>query len=144
MHRPLRIRSLNIGQFHLCAMTAALALGTITTVSAGEVYQWKDAKGVTHYSQTPPAQGKFQARSIYQRQPAVDGQTVAATPTESPQCTTARNNIDLIQSGAKLKMDSDGDGKPDRDLSDTDREKQLQIAQTVARVNCNASTAKAP
>ena len=134
MHRPLRISLL----------AAALTLATVTTVSAAEVYQWKDANGVTHYSQTPPAQGKFQARSIYQRQPAVGSQAVAAAPTESPQCTTARNNIDLIQSGAKLKMDSDGDGKPDRDLSDSDREKQLQIAQTVARVNCSPSTAKAP
>jgi hypothetical protein len=134
MHRPLRIR----------LITATLALATITTVSAAEVYQWKDAKGVTHYSQTPPAQGKFQSRSIYQRQPPVDNQTVAATPTESPQCTTARNNIDLLQSGAKLKMDSDGDGKPDRDLSDSDREQQLKIAQTISRVNCSPGTAKAP
>ena len=47
-------------------------------------------------------------------------------------------------SGAKLQMDSDGDGKPDRDLSDSDREKQLQIAQTVSRVNCSPSTAKTP
>ena len=138
MYSPLRIRSLCIG------LIATLALGAVTTVSAGDVYQWKDAKGVTHYSQTPPAQGKFQSRTMYQRQPAVVNETTAAAPTESPQCTTARNNIDLIQSGAKLKMDSDGDGKPDRDLSDSDREKQLQIAQTVARVNCNASTAKAP
>ena len=138
MHRPLRLRPLYIG------LIATLALGAVTTVSAGEVYQWMDAKGVTHFSQTPPTQGKFQARSIYQRQPAVANQTTAAAPAESPQCTTARNNIDLIQSGAKLKMDSDGDGKPDRDLSDSDREKQLQIAQTVARVNCNPSTAKAP
>ena len=138
MHRPLRIRPLYI------ALIVTLALGTVTTVFAGEVYQWKDAKGVTHYSQTPPSQGKFQARSIYQRQPAAGGQTAVAAPAESPQCTTARNNIDLIQSGAKLKMDSDGDGKPDRDLSDSDRDKQLQIAQTVARVNCNPSTAKVP
>ncbi len=134
MNRPLRI----------ALIASALALGAAPAVFAGEVYQWKDANGVTHYSQTPPPQGKFQARSIYQRQPAAPGQTVAAAPTESPQCTTARKNIELLMSGAKLQMDSDGDGKPDRDLTDSDRDKQLQIAQTVSRVNCAPGTAKAP
>lgn len=123
---------------------AVLALALAPAAYANEVYQWKDANGVTHYSQTPPAQGKFQARSIYQRQTEAQGQTAAAAPAESPQCATARKNIDLLQSGAKLQMDSDGDGKPDRDLSDTDRDKQLQIAQTVARVNCAPTAAPAP
>jgi hypothetical protein len=134
MNRPLRI----------ALIASALLLGVAPAVFAGEVYQWKDANGVTHYSQTPPPQGKFQARSIYQRQTAAPGQTVDSAPVESPQCTTARKNIELLMSGAKLQMDSDGDGKADRDLSDSDRDKQLQIAQTVSRVNCGASTAKAP
>ena len=122
-----------------------LLLLVSATATAGPLYKWKDANGVTHYSQTPPAQGKFQARSIYQRERATDDQAAATdAPAESPQCTTARKNIDLLMSGAKLQMDSDGDGKPDRDLSDSDREKQLQIAQTVSRVNCSPSTAKAP
>jgi hypothetical protein len=134
MHRALRVS----------LIASALVLGAAPAAFAGEVYQWKDANGVTHYSQTPPPQGKFQARSIYQRQPVVEGQTASAAPAESTQCTTARKNIELLQSGAKLQMDSDGDGKADRDLSDNDRDKQLQIAQTVSRVNCSPSTAKAP
>ena len=130
----------------------AVAIALLLVAAPGlaqqqRVYQWKDANGVTHYSQTPPPQGKFQSRSIYHREPAADGQPAAAGESvESPQCVTARKNIDLLMSGAKLQMDSDGDGKPDRDLSDTDREKQLQIAQTVSRVNCTpgTATAKAP
>jgi Domain of unknown function (DUF4124) len=135
MHRALRVS----------LIASALAIGVAPAAFAsGEVYQWKDANGVTHYSQTPPQQGKFQSRSIYHRQPVTDGQTATAVQTESPQCTTARKNIELLQSGAKLKVDSDGDGKPDRDLDDSDRDKQLQIAQTISRVNCSPSTAKAP
>jgi hypothetical protein len=135
MHRALRVS----------LILSALALGAPHAAFAGEVYQWKDANGVNHYSQTPPQQGKFQARSIYHRERAADGQpTASAAATESPQCATARKNIELLQSGAKLKVDSDGDGKPDRDLSDNDRNKQLQIAQTISRVNCSPSTAKAP
>lgn len=129
----------------LAALVATLALGAAPTVFAGEVYQWKDANGVTHYSQTPPPQGKFAARSIYHREQAADGQPVAApASTESKQCTTARGNIELLQSGAKLQLDSDGDGKADKDLDDSARAEQLRIAQTVARVNCSPSTAKAP
>ena len=55
-----------------------------------------------------------------------------------------RGNIELLQSGAKLQLDSDGDGKADKDLDDSARAEQLRIAQTVARVNCSPSTAKAP
>lgn len=124
--------------------TAVLALGTAPAAFADELYQWKDANGVTHYSQTPPAQGKYQARSIYHREQAIDAGTPTAAPVESSQCTTARKNIELLQSGSRLQMDSDGDGKADRDLSDNEREKQLQIAQTVARVNCSSTAAKAP
>lgn len=129
----------------LTALVATLALSAAPTVFAGEVYQWKDANGVTHYSQTPPPQGKFAARSIYHREQATDGQPATeAAPTESKQCLTARGNIELLQSGAKLQLDSDGDGKADKDLDDSARAEQLRIAQTVARVNCSPSTAKAP
>lgn len=129
----------------LTALVAALALSAAPTVFAGEVYQWKDANGVTHYSQTPPTQGKFAARSIYHREQAAEGQPATeAAPTESKQCITARGNIELLQSGAKLQLDSDGDGKADKDLDDSARAEQLRIAQTVARVNCSSSTAKAP
>lgn len=129
----------------LTALVATLALSAAPTAFAGEVYQWKDANGVTHYSQTPPPQGKFAARSIYHREQAAEGQpTAQAAPTESKQCLTARGNIELLQSGAKLQLDSDGDGKADKDLDDSARAEQLRIAQTVARVNCSPTTAKAP
>ena len=138
MNRALLIAPLTV-------LAAALALGAAPAAFAGEVYQWKDANGVTHYSQTPPSQGKFAARSIYHREQAAEGQPAEAAPTESRQCITARGNIELLQSGTKLQLDSDGDGKADKDLDDSARAEQLRIAQTVARVNCSpTSTAKAP
>ncbi len=138
MNRALLIAPLSV-------LVATLALSAAPTVFAGEVYQWKDANGVTHYSQTPPQQGKFAARSIYHREQAAEGQPATeAASTESKQCLTARGNIELLQSGAKLQLDSDGDGKADKDLDDSARAEQLRIAQTVARVNCSPSTAKAP
>ena len=103
---------------------------------AGDVYQWKDANGVTHYSQTPPTQGKYQMRTISQREGTAPAQAAPASQQQSPQCATALRNIELLQSGSRLQMDSNGDGQADHDLSDDDRQKQLDIAQTVARVNC--------
>jgi Domain of unknown function (DUF4124) len=137
MNRALRIAPLTI-------LAAVLTLCAAPAAFAGEVYQWKDANGVTHYSQTPPPQGKYAARSIYHREPVADNQAAPAAPAESQQCLTARGNIELLQSGAKLRLDSDGDGKADKDLDDSERAEQLRIAQTVARVNCSRSTAKAP
>ena len=118
--------------------TALLAASVLAaaTASAGEVYQWKDANGVTHYSQTPPAQGKFQQRSITQHVSAAAPAQPTAERTVSPQCATAQRNIELLQGGSRLQVDSNGDGQPDGDLDDADRQKQLEIAQTVARVNC--------
>lgn len=118
--------------------TALLAASVLAaaTASAGEVYQWKDASGVTHYSQTPPAQGKFQQRTITQRVSAAAPAQPTAERTVSPQCATAQRNIELLQGGSRLQVDSNGDGQPDGDLDDADRQKQLEIAQTVARVNC--------
>ncbi|MET0756202.1 MAG: DUF4124 domain-containing protein, partial [Pseudoxanthomonas sp.] len=31
--------------------------GACTTALAGKVYQWRDAKGVTHFSDSPPPGG---------------------------------------------------------------------------------------
>lgn len=117
------------------ALLAASALAA-ATASAGEVYQWKDANGVTHYSQTPPAQGKFQQRTITQHVSAAAPAQPTAERAVSPQCATAQRNIELLQGGSRLQVDSNGDGQPDGDLDDADRQKQLEIAQTVARVNC--------
>ena len=118
--------------------TALLAASVLAaaTASAGEVYQWKDANGVTHYSQTPPAQGKFQQRTITQHVSAAAPAQPTAERAVSPQCATAQRNIELLQGGSRLQVDSNGDGQPDGDLDDADRQKQLEIAQTVARVNC--------
>ncbi|WP_412159617.1 DUF4124 domain-containing protein, partial [Pantoea sp. SIMBA_079] len=36
-----------------CLVVALLAVAALP-LAASEVYSWKDARGVTHYSQTPP------------------------------------------------------------------------------------------
>lgn len=115
-----------------------LGLGPVFDTTAGEVYQWKDANGVTHYSQTPPPSGTFKARTINQRPAASAAGDAEATP-ESQQCASARLNVQLLESGQKLLIDTDNDGKGDRELDEKDRAQQLQLARMVLRVNCQAS-----
>lgn len=127
----------------LLAATAALAF--TADVSAGEVYQWTDANGVTQYSQTPPPNGSAKYRVITHRQPQAQTPAAAAAP-EDPQCGVARANIALIEGGGRVQRDSNGDGVPDRDLSQTERDSQLQLARMVLRANCTppAEPAAAP
>ena len=123
------------------ALTTALlatALGLVATAaSAGEIYQWKDANGVTHYSETPPPKGQYVQRSIRDRgaRPAAPA-AQAAAPTDNPQCADARNNIALLQSGQALQVDANGDGKPDRLIDDAERKAQLEMARIVERNSC--------
>lgn len=103
---------------------------------AQDLYQWKDANGVTHYSQTPPASGNYSERTESGRSPARPVETAAAKPAEPPQCATSRANIALLESGNPVQQDTDGDGKPDKTLDDTERANQLDLARALLKANC--------
>jgi len=123
----------------------SLLLAT-AAASAGELYQWKDANGVTHYSQTPPSSGNYTERTESGRDvapPSADAGAKAEKPAESPQCTTARSNIALLESESPVRQDSDGDGEPDKTLDDTERANQLELARALLKANCADSAAAA-
>ncbi len=123
--------------FGLSLLLAAAA------VSAGELYQWKDANGITHYSQTPPAKGNYTERTESGRGPARPVEAAAAQPAESPQCAQSRANILLLESKSPVQQDTDGDGKPDRTLDDTERANQLNLARALLKANCPGGDATA-
>lgn len=122
------------------ALAAVLASG-IAPATAQTVYKWKDARGVTHYSERPPASGDYSTRDEV-RDPVA---TAAAAPGEAsgqagpdPRCTTARNNLATLQGQNAVQMDSDGDGKPDKTLSDAERASQIELARsTLKAYNCS-------
>lgn len=132
------------------AFGAALALAGLSVghaqQAASEVYQWKDANGVTHYSQTPPEKGTYTQRVIAQNgsaapvaQTAASGTTATtadAAASANPQCTTARKNIAALEGKLAVQQDSDGDGKPDKTLSDAERASQLEFAQAAVKAYC--------
>jgi hypothetical protein len=138
-------------------MTGLVVACTCLSASAGDVYQWKDAKGITHYSNTPPANGTYKTRVVHADDtpapaPAPANTTAAASatpapapaaapaaeakPGEDPGCAIARKDVELLQAQAPVLMDSDGDGKPDKILSDEDRAKHLQVAQSALKGRC--------
>ena len=117
--------------------TGLIAACACATVVAGDIYQWKDAKGVTHYGSVPPATGAYKVRTLNGTDPAPP---VAAKSAENPACAIARKNVELLQGKAAIQVDSDGDGKPDKTLTDADRTNQMALAQSTLKVNCAQAT----
>lgn len=96
------------------------------------VYKWKDARGVTQYSDTPPAHLRYS-------QVRPDAPPPAATPSPvlDPRCATARANIAALRSGrSDLQLDTDRDGTPDTPLPEAERADQLRMAEASARAFC--------
>ena len=113
---------------------SALLLLASATASAGNVYKWKDAHGVTQYSEKPPTGQNYEARQVQQRDPAP--REAAAAPAENSDCTTARGNIVLLDGPGKVMQDTDGDGKADTALTDAQRSAQRTLAEAAIQAYC--------
>jgi hypothetical protein len=131
-HLVVKKRALTLG---------LLALAVCATANAGDVYQWKDAHGITQYSSTPPATGAYRTRSIHNDQVDLVGAKPSAKSTENPSCDIARKNMALLQGKEAVQIDSNGDGKPDKTLSADDRANQMQLAQATVKVTCATAVA---
>ena len=127
----------------LHALLAVLLPSALAAAHAGELYQWKDARGVTHYSQNPPPAGAYKVRKVGSRPGNIAPPAAAtAAPAESAQCSTARKNLELLAGTQSVQVDSDGDGKPDRTLSDADRANQRELIQATLKANCSVAAGK--
>ena len=104
------------------------------------MYQWKDAKGVTHYSDAPPpGQKGVKNREVEDAAPAAP-QQVALTPEEA-NCATARKNLERLKGDQPVGLDANGDGKPDTQMSAEERTKQVQRTEWVLANHCKTSAA---
>ena len=124
-------------------LTAAISLMVIACMSSGtalaqqKVYQWKDAKGRTHYSSAPPASGTFTVRGV-KAGPATPppATTASATKPEAAQCKQAKGNLEILRGNANVRIDSDGDGQPDRLLNPDEHAAQVKLAESIIGVSC--------
>jgi hypothetical protein len=121
-------------------------------LAAQQVYKWKDAAGVTHFTSDPPPDRQYEAREVdhHQSTPQAadadagrDPGAPAPAAAEDPGCATARNNLKLLAGEGPLSMDSDGSGKPTV-LSDADRVRQRNLAQAIIDAKCRGNAAGAP
>lgn len=143
---PRSVRPL-IASVGACAAVALLlAAGPLP---AQTVYTWKDAKGVTHYSDTPPPDGTYSDRQVKAPTPATPtAPAAAATPAtatarndkppmaDDAVCAQARQNLANLQGEAPVGPDNDGDGKPDSTLGAEERAKQRDLAQAAIAAKC--------
>ena len=135
--------------------TAVSLLLLAATAHAQTVYTWKDAKGVTHYSDAPPKQAKATVRTVsVQPAPAaapaaakMQSGTAAETASSAARtaneaagqarCAQARANLTALQGSAPVGLDADRDGKPDSTLSADDRAKQVASMQATIQRDCS-------
>lgn len=122
---------------------AAAGLLAVSAVQGGEVYQWKDASGVTHYSQTPPPQGSYQQRVLGGDRAAGAQPAVAAqAPAENSRCAAAKANVETLNSGRPVHEAGD-DGQAGRALNDAERASQLDLATAAVKAYCGNGDAPA-
>ncbi|MET0281724.1 MAG: DUF4124 domain-containing protein [Steroidobacteraceae bacterium] len=130
MRRPVHLSCLLV-----LALAAPLA-------SAQNMYQWKDASGVTHYSDTPPAGRELEGSRINARDSQARGTApqTAAPQAESPQCAQAKLNQGILRNSAPVQQLGE-DGKPGKALSPEERTSQLALADAAAKAYCKPAAA---
>ena len=142
---------------------ALATLALVATLAHAQVYQWKDAKGVTHYADAPPAKGQqYKARAVDAPTPSTPVATPAAPVTAPPttpadaqppdaaanaaaararakaNCEIATANLEHLKAGGAVGYDSDGDGKPDKVLGADERTEQTKVAENAVAGYCQA------
>lgn len=122
----------------LPGLVAGLCLVLATPAFAAKVYQWKDAKGVTHYSDAPPPDQAIKGRNVADK----GGQEApkAAKPVVNANCSNARSNLAILQGSTPVSVDEDKDGKPDRNLNDTERANRTDLAQAQIKTYCEGAS----
>ena len=104
------------------------------------VYQWKDAKGVTHYADAPPAQ-TYKKRDINTRSGTAVEVVEAKKSAKDVGCDNARTNLVKLRGKEPVGIDNNGDGKVDGNMSVEQRAAQIELNEAVLKANCSAPTA---
>ena len=148
-------------------LLAASAIGLSLACDAGiasaqQIYKWKDASGVTHFSQTPPATGVHYTKMHLANEPEVASNPPSSNASEddsesgsdaAPQanasgsqadtpsnraalCKQLNANIALLQ--GKQPVVTEGDGKQEV-MSDKARQQQLSTARAQQAQYCSGA-----
>lgn len=112
-----------------CLLAVLLSTAALADAQTTKIYQWKDAKGVSHFTDTPPPpEAKATNRNIASK--GGDAPPPAqAKVSESPQCTQSRYNLQVLSSGAPVQEGVDANGKP-KLLSADERASRKALAES--------------
>jgi len=104
---------------------------------AQQFYSWRDADGVRHFSDSPPAHENYVPRQIRERgqRAAETAETATGAPSSNPACTRARANIAVFANNDSVRMDRNNDGEAEL-LSDVERAAELDRALVISRRAC--------
>lgn len=102
------------------------------------VYQWKDAKGVTHFADSAPAQ-TYKKRDINARSGTAIEVVETKKSAKDVSCDNARNNLTNLRGQGPVGVDEDGDGKADANMNAEQRVDQIALNEAVLKANCTAS-----
>lgn len=144
-----------------CFPVALCVALVVSPLQAQTVYQWKDAKGVTHYSDSPPPKGgsvrEIRTPKVVPATPATPATNVAVSKAAKPEaapaaappppvappvvadkakCELAQHNLASLQSDAPVGIDTDSDGNPDSEIGAEDRTKYVGLAREAIQANC--------
>ena len=122
--------------------TFALAsvLASFAVLADQTVYKWKDAKGLLHYTQQPPAGIASEAIVVRQGFSTPDASAQQQTPAElqaadkAERCRVASQNLEMLSgAGAVKRRDQYGQ---DHTLSDEEKAAERERAQAAVDQNC--------
>lgn len=129
----------------------ALAACCAGAASATDVYRWTDEKGVTHYSDTPPGNKKYErvnvrtgkasepVQELQQEAPPKPTAPARATAQVDPavraeRCQNARRNLIALRSNLDVTAEFDGET---RTLTPEERATQLEQNEKIVSANCD-------
>lgn len=141
------------------------ALVFVATLAHAQVYTWKDAKGVTHYADSPPAKGQeYTAKQVDvptpRTSPAATPAPAVTAPATTPadanpadvaaneaaaraqaqaNCQIATENLGHLKAGGVVGYDSNGDGKPDKVMAADERAEQTKVAEGAVATYCQGA-----
>ena len=131
----------------LTIIALILAASWLTGANATEVYRWSDENGVTQYSDTPPANAKYERMSVRsgaaqtnraQENEDTDSRAGDAVQTEADaaraqRCAVAKQNLQTLASGFAQITGEDGEL---RALTAEELEAQIKGNQSVVDNEC--------
>lgn len=136
----------------------AVVLLLLAPLAFAQVYKWTDTSGTVHYSESPPANGKYQQiktsgsaqpftppaasavntadKASAAAAPVASANTVADTPeNRSKLCTSLTANLAALRGGTPVVMQEDGKNVA---LDDGQRKTQIDSAQSQYAQYCQS------